>query len=171
MVRTRFGTFLGLGAGAIVLGFALLASSPRRLAPSVTFAGSEAGLPYRAAAFYLTNSGPGSMVLCTVQVQAFESGRWRTISDRPLEVEPVVEGGKLYNSWPSLLPSGGHRKIVVEWPTQHPWRVSILYGPETIGLEGMTEKAKLAWRNRNFAELRGRVWVGSKTLLSRTVSQ
>ena len=52
--------------------------------------GGEVGLSYRAAVFYVTNSGKGSTVLINVQVQVLEGDSWRTISDKPIDVVPVI---------------------------------------------------------------------------------
>jgi len=127
-------------------------------APSVSFTGREPGLPYRAAGFYVKNRRHQAIFLQQVQVQIGADGGWKTISEGQIAVSPVLEAGASNINFSPFLEAGDHRKIVVEWPEDRPWRVCIAYAPERRGLSALTTKAWMAWRNRSMSHWRGRVW-------------
>lgn len=127
---------------------------------TASFTGREPGPPYRAAGFYLTNSGPRALILRHVQVQTRVDGSWKTVSETP-EFSPVLEPGSSNINFSPCLEAGERRKIVVEWPEVRPWRVSIQYGREQRGLDALIVRMQLAWRTRSMPQWRGRVFADS----------
>lgn len=140
---------------------------------TVSFAGREPGLAYRAAGFYVTNCGPQALFLYQVQVQTNANGLWTTISANQPEFSPVLESGAARVKFSPYLEPGERQKIVVEWPEHRPWRVRILYSPEQQGLAALIERIRLLWRTRNSSLWVGRVWSnpGQPMAISTEVTQ
>ena len=153
-------------ASLLIAGLAIVAwfFPPRSKGASrltASFTGREPGPPYRAAGFYLTNSGPQALILRQVQVQTRVADSWKTVSDTPPEFSSVLEPGSSNLNFSPCLEAGERRKIVVEWPEDRPWRVSIQYGQERRGLDALIVRMQLAWRTRSMPQWRGRVFAGS----------
>ena len=138
---------------------------------TVSFTGREPGLPYRAAGFYVTNCGPQAFSMYQVKIQSAGDGSWKTLSEKAPEISPVLEpgtpritnAGRVTNrvNYSPHLEAGEHRKIVVEWPEDQPWRVCILYAPEKGGLDALLAKTRIAWRTRSMPRWDSRVFGGS----------
>ena len=150
-------------ASLIITGLAIFTwSIPQRSKGAsrltASFTGREPGPPYRAAGFYLMNSGPQALFLYHVQVQTRVDGTWKTVSVTAPKFSPVLEPGRSNINYSLYLEAGEHRKIVVEWPEDRPWRVSIQYGREQKGLVALIVRMQLAWRTLSMPHSRGRVF-------------
>ncbi len=126
--------------------------------PTLSFAGREPGLTYVAAGFYVTNCGRQAIMMRQVRVQTAGSGGWKTLSERPPQVSLVLEPGAAQINFSPVLEAGQHRKVVVQWPEEQPWRVCLIYAPELKGLKLLGARVRLAWRLRNTPSFRGSVW-------------
>jgi flagellar basal body-associated protein FliL len=155
--------------------FAWLMLSSRQSAPSpptVSFTGREPGPAFRAAGFYVTNSGRQAILLFKVQVQVAVKDRWKTVSEKQVEFSPKIEAGVSPSvHFSGILEVGEYRKMIVEWPEEKPWRVCILYFREKKGLDLLTARARLAWRTRSMAQWRGRVYDDSAQIISENVTR
>jgi hypothetical protein len=83
----------------------------------------------------------------------------------------VLEAGSSQFSFSPVLETGEHRKIVVPWPEERPWRVCVFYVPEHKGLNALTAKARIAWRTRTMSYWRGKVWGGSERVVIKEVTK
>ena len=70
----------------------------------------------------------------------------------------MLESGAARINFSPVLEAGEHRKIVVEWPEEQPWRVCLFYAPELEGLNALSAKGRIAWHTRRTFHWRSRVW-------------
>lgn len=154
--------FLVVVIFAAAIGAVLVRSSrtSRQRTPlSVTFAGSEPGLSYRAAGFYLTNIADVPIGLLSYEVKVASKHGWSMVSSGPVLMlpDPSLGRSNVYY-FPKNMPGtrartpviqvGGYGKIAVEWTEERPCRVEILYTREARGIEGIITKGKFVWKTR-----------------------
>ena|ERR1041384_5793543 len=155
--------------------FAWLRMSSRQSAPSpltISFSEREPGLSYRAAGFYVTNCGHRTVMLYKVQVQVAQEEGWKTLSDKQVTFSQVLEAGVSPQAmFSSELKVGEHRKIVVEWPEEKPWRLCLFYFREQKGLGSLTAKARYAWRTRSMSHWRGSMFGDLDQIISKNVTR
>jgi hypothetical protein len=164
-MRKRFiGLILLAIAGATFIAWVVAPRSAAADRLTVSFTGREPGVLFQAAGFYVTNCGNGAILLQQVEVQTGEEASWKTVSRKPPEVQPESDPGSSLVNYTPHLEAGEHRKIVVEWPEDRPWRVCIFYAPERKGLDALAIKTRIAWLTRSLSHWRGRVWGGPDEL-------
>ncbi|MCW5558578.1 MAG: hypothetical protein KIT22_12195 [Verrucomicrobiae bacterium] len=97
--------------------------------PSLVFLGADGSAPFGMAAFALHNpSSSAAIFLHRTEVQVLEQGTWRTESDDPVQV--------VYRKWPHLMGAalcepGTGCTVTTPWPKSGPWRVRIVFQPES----------------------------------------
>ena len=154
----------------------LRSETGRQPTPTISFAGIEPGRTYRAAGFYVTNCTHHAILMRRVQVEAADDGNWKTVSENNPDASRILEPGSSSFTLSPVLEAGEHRKIVVEWPEEPPWRVCLFYGQEQKGVKALMAKARLAWVAHpkeiwQVAYWRTRVWGGAGQVTSREVTK
>lgn len=148
--------------------------------PTVSFAGLDPGL-VRRAGFRVTNSGPHSVLMHQVRIQSAVDGSWKTLSEKPPEFSTLFDAPLLKDAngvitnmhilHDTILAPGEHRRIVVDWPEDRPWRVCILFVPEMRGVDALLAKTQMAWQRRTMRHWTGRYYGGSAKDLKQAVSE
>jgi hypothetical protein len=159
--------------GLTVLAWFMISSrSSTPTPPTVTFTGREPGPAYRAAGFYVTNTCGKAVLLHHVQVKVAVGEGWKTVSEKRAEFSPRVEAGiSAQVRYLPELEAGAHRKIVVEWPEEKPWRVTVIYYREQKGLGLVIANARLAWRTRSVSRWHGRLYAYPDQVTSEQVTR
>lgn len=139
--------------------------------PSVVFAGREFGPTYKSARFKITNSLSKSIFVREVQVQIATNGGWETVSKARMEASTSLDPGDPQPGYSPAIESGGHRRIVVAWPEEKPWRIQIIYSLERRGLAGLALRSQMAWQRRRLPSWSGRVWSGTNQVVSEAVAK
>jgi hypothetical protein len=111
---------------------------------------------YRAAGFYIINRCPRSLFLRQVHVETMVEGAWKILAEEPLVFSPVVE-------------PNDHRKIIVHWPEDCPWRVAVQYFKYRRGVGVVVDKCRFAWRNRTLKHWHDEVVDGPYLLMSEEI--
>jgi hypothetical protein len=124
--------------------------------PSVTFAGIEPGQSARSAGFWVTNTVNRSIIINRVQVEFFQDGDWKILSNRQPRISAAPSFSRSAYS-PELGPADS-RKILVDWPDKPLWQVRIIYATEPNTLKTLKFKIRLAWRKRSLFYLRDKVY-------------
>jgi hypothetical protein len=140
-------------------------TSKQRIPLSVTFAGSEPGLPYRAAGFFVTNNADVPIGLPHFKVEVARDSGWLMLSSGPVLMLPDPGLGRTNITHFPKIQAGGYGKIAVEWPEERPCRVEICYTREAKGVEGVISRCKFAWKTRSTARPRT-FWVWPPQTLS-----
>ncbi|MBI3415883.1 MAG: hypothetical protein HY043_11300 [Verrucomicrobia bacterium] len=122
------------------------AFNPKR--PTVTFAGREPVHLQRTAVFYVTNREPQEIMIESVEVELFIEGKW---------VSSFGRGGAEI-TFQNIIEPGGRTKIFVKHQEDHPWRIQIYYQQETKGLKDLLRRAREAWRDRSWFQLKRQEW-------------
>ena len=139
--------------------------------PTLAFTGREPGPAFRAAGFYITNRCPRSIFLWQVHVEAIVEGAWKTVAEEPLEFSPCLEPGQSKLNFSPVLEPKDHRKIIVHWPEDCPWRVAIQYYKYRRGVNALVAKCQWAWRNRTLKHWHDKVLNGPYVLMSEEVKR
>ncbi len=149
--------------------FVSVLHEPLPASPTLAFTGREPGVAYRAAGFYITNRCPRSIFLQQVHVEAMVEGAWKTLSEEPVEFSPCLEPGQSKLNFSPVLEPKDHRKIIVHWPEDCPWRVAIQYYKYRRGVDALVGKCRFAWRNRTLKYWHGEALNGPHLLKSEEV--
>src|SRR5688572_32848583 len=95
---------------------------------SVAFKDRDAGPPFGARGFDLTNSGLKSILLTRVWVQKWENGHWANSIVKFSTVLPF--GQTNIEAYNPIFEPGECRRLVAEWPSNGPWRIELQYAVE-----------------------------------------
>jgi hypothetical protein len=130
---------------------------------SLAFKDRDAGPPFGARGFDLTNSGPKSIGLTRLWVQKWEDGRW---TNSLVQFSTVVPFGdtntERYNP---VFEPGECRRVVAAWPTNAAWRVEIQYAIEMSAIS----KAEIALKTRDVSHMTNRSWNGTHYAFSKVI--
>jgi hypothetical protein len=149
--------------------FVSVLHEPLPASPTLAFTGREPGGTYRAAGFYITNRGPRSILLYQVHVEAVVEGAWKTLSEEPPEFSTCLEPGQSKLNFSPVLEPNDHRKIIVHWPEDCPWRVGVQYYKKRRGVNAVFAKCQVAWRDRTLKHWHEEVLNGPYRLTSEEV--
>jgi hypothetical protein len=138
--------------------FVSVLHEPLPSSPTLAFTGREPGQPYRAAGFCITNRAASSILLWHVHVEAMVDGAWKTLSEEGPEFSCWLEAGQSKISFSPVLEPSERRKLVVHWPEDLPWRVTVEYSRKFHGVSAVVAKCQLVWRIRTLKRWQGGGW-------------
>lgn len=130
---------------------------------SIAFKDLNAGPPFGARGFDLTNSGPKSILLTRVWVRTWQNDGWTNSMVKFTTVLPL--GHTNIEAYNPIIEPGECRRVVAEWPTNVTWRVQLQYATEM----SLVSKADLALKVRDFSNLTNRSWHGLHYVLSSVI--